>query len=410
MLPHDAPFDSSIYEEVFESTSDLILITDRQGVIVRANRRALQLFPAEATLGTPFWVRLGLDVSSLTEAVDRLSALRDAPGAAGRTYACHTTRNVYDINLVPLGGDSATPRGFLLILNDITCLVTSRAALERRVGERTACLARSQKMLRSVFQGVGKGIILVDEDREVVESNQKACEIFGLHPANILGVDIRSLCSDGGRETILAMMDGIIENQVKSAELTALYFDKRAFPAVFTVSVIIIDGYRLWIVIVDDVSEQKSMERQLKNEKILTEEVNITLRTVLRNIENEQRELTGRLSRAIANDILPMLRRIKAASTDDVHNGYIDFVGELLVSLTKGSEEELDSGLLRLSKTEMKICKFIQAGFGSKEICTMMNLAFDTIQTHRKNIRRKLGLAGSGDISLYGYLMNRKLA
>lgn len=410
MLPHDAPFDSSIYEEVFESTSDLILITDHRGVIVRANRRAAQLFPAESTIGKPFWGRLGLDGANLRDAVNRLTALRDAPGAAGRSYTCPATHTVYDINLVPLGGANATPRGFLLILNDITCLVTSRAALERRVRERTACLARSQKMLQSVFQGVGKGVILVDEDREVVESNQKACEIFGLHPANILGVALGSLCCAAGRDTVLSMMDTIVENQILSTEVTALYFDKRAFPAVFTVSVIVIDGYRLWIVIVEDISEQKSMERQLKNEKILTEEVNITLRTVLRNIENEQRELTGRLSRVIANDILPTLHKIKAASTDEVHNDYIDFVGELLISLTKGSEAELDSGLLRLSKTEMKICKFIQAGFGSKEICTMMNLAFDTIQTHRKNIRKKLGLSGSADISLYGYLASRKLA
>jgi DNA-binding CsgD family transcriptional regulator len=46
---------------------------------------------------------------------------------------------------------------------------------------------------------------------------------------------------------------------------------------------------------------------------------------------------------------------------------------------------------------------------GTKEICTVMNLSFDTIQTHRRNIRKKLGLSGSRETSLYAYLAGCKL-
>jgi PAS domain S-box-containing protein len=410
MLPYEAPTDSAIHKEVFESTSDLVVITDHQGIITQTNNKASQIFSDGPYLGVTFWVRLGLECSNLNEALALFSAIEYAPGSIGISYTCETTHTVYHINLVPMGDYNNLPEGFLLILNDITCLVTHRAELERQVKERALALARSKKMLQTVFQGIGKGIILVDEDREVIESNQKACEIFGLHPENILGAPICSLCDDSNKETVLATMDTIIENQILSLELTALYFDKSIFPAVFTVSLITVEEHKLWIIIVEDISEQKSMEQQLKSEKIHTEEVNITLRNVLNNIQNEQQELADKLSHRIVHEILPALNKIKTAPSDDVRNGYIDFLGELMVSLTKGTDAELDSGLLRLSKTEMKICKFIQSGFSSKEICTTMNLAFDTIQTHRKNIRKKLGLAGKGTTSLHGYFINHKMS
>jgi DNA-binding NarL/FixJ family response regulator len=36
-----------------------------------------------------------------------------------------------------------------------------------------------------------------------------------------------------------------------------------------------------------------------------------------------------------------------------------------------------------------------------------MNLAFETVQTHRKNIRRKLGLRGK-NVNLHSFLIGRR--
>lgn len=409
MPPYGALLDKSIFKQVFESTSDLVLLTDPEGAIRQLNRVGARMFPKESTAGVPFWIRLGLEDGGLKEVLERHGSLQGLVEATGSRYASEDGTSVYDIHLVPLGSGGGAHEGFLLILKDATAVVNRRAELERRVAERTRSLTRSQKMLQSVFQGVGKGIVLVDGDREIVESNQKACEIFGLQPSNILGMRIDTLCAGEGRERLDRIMDGLVESQVASAELEALYVDRRTFPAVFTVSLIVVEGVRLWTVIVDDVTGQRDMERQLELEKNMTEEVNITLRNVLRNIENEQQELVARISRVIAGDILPALERLKGTLRGEVQADYVDFIEELLVSLTQGTEAELDAGLLHLSKTEVAVAKLIKAGFSTKDIGNMMNLAFDTIQTHRKNIRRKLGLAGSGRTSLYGHLAARKL-
>jgi len=408
MLTHEEKLDNSIFEEVFESTSNLVIVTDNKGCIVHTNNKVEQLFNAKC-LGMPFWNCLGLECRNLDEALKFLGTFSQLPGTERKSYTYETNGVFYDINIIKLNKSDKTPKGFLIILNDITSLIKGREELERRVELRTSDLTRYQKMLQAVFQAVGKGILLIDDDREIIKSNQKACEIFGFHSTNLLGMEISTLFNASPNENLLDTLDSIIEGQIVSSEISAIYFDQSIFPAVFTLSVIIIDGHRLWIGIIEDITEQKSMELQLNQEKIATEEVNITLRNVLKTIQNEKRELTNNISNIIAKDILPALDKIKSNTNDAEQNGYIDFLGELLVSLTKGSESALDSRLLRLSKTEMKICKFIQSGFSSKEISSTINLAFDTIQTHRKNIRKKLGLSGSGDISLYGYLKNQKL-
>ncbi len=396
-----ASFDASIGQELFEATSDLILVTDPQGVILRTNRKAGRVLADAPTLGLPFWVRLGLPCHTLREALDVCAA--QVP-----RFTSAALQAAFAIRLVALGDGSAP--GFLVLLSETTGPFLQRTELERQVKERAEALARSQKMLQTVFQGVGKGIILVDEDMEVIGSNQKACETFGIHPENIHGAHIRSLCDGPGQEAVLGMLDTIVENQVMSAEVTALYFDKSSFPAVFTVSLITVEGSRLWIIITEDISRQKEMEQQLKDGKVQTEEANIALRNVLKSIQLEQEEHSAKLSRRITGDLVPVLHKIRSAPTAEVRNGYIDFLGELLASLTRGAGPQMDFALHRLSKTEMRICNFILAGFSSKEICTTMNLAFDTVQTHRKNIRRKLGLSGSAGVSLHGYLNSRKVA
>ncbi len=58
------------------------------------------------------------------------------------------------------------------------------------------------------------------------------------------------------------------------------------------------------------------------------------------------------------------------------------------------SLEDMDEDLLKLTPTEMEVCQYIQDGLTSKEIADKLFSSFETIQTHRKNIRKKMGLKG----------------
>jgi DNA-binding CsgD family transcriptional regulator len=50
-----------------------------------------------------------------------------------------------------------------------------------------------------------------------------------------------------------------------------------------------------------------------------------------------------------------------------------------------------------LSAREMRIALMIKNGLTSEDIAAYLQLSPETVKTHRRNIRKKLGLIGSGD-------------
>ena len=268
--------------------------------------------------------------------------------------------------------------------------------------------ATSDKLLGAIFMSVGEGILLIDEDFEVVRANQRACEMYGMQYQNMVGSNIRSLMEEGGASLLIRQLEDSIEGQRLHIESTCLYVDGKTFPATVTAARSDLDGRRYWSLIVRDETRQKTMETQLRQEKRQVEEMNLTLKTVMKTIEQDRRDFESRVASKIKTSLLPGLKKIDAASEAGVRKSYLAILEEQLIGLTTGSEKELDAGLLKLTKTEIEVCRLVQAGCSSKDICEAMKLSFDTVQTHRKNIRRKLGLSGE-KLNLHAFLMNRVL-
>ena len=287
-------------------------------------------------------------------------------------------------------------------------MVDHRQALERTVAERTQALSDSEKMLRTIFQSVGKGIVLLDQDWEIVRANQRASEIFGVPPEVLVGTNFCSLTDAAGCAALKDICDNLRDGQSESAEISSCYVDGYRFPCHLTVSRIENRQHPLWPLVIWDISSFKALEERLRQEKNQSEEMNLTLRNVLKTIETDRREFEQRLVTHIRTNILPALGKIETESIPEVRASFLDMLRGPLISMTTGFENAIDADLLKLSKTELRICRFLQAGCSSKEICEAMNLAFDTIQTHRKNIRRKLGLRGK-DVNLHAYLANRHI-
>ena len=146
----------------------------------------------------------------------------------------------------------------------------------------------------------------------------------------------------------------------------------------------------------------------LLREKEHLEEMNITLRNVLQSIDKEREHLLMGVSTKINNQVLPALDRIENENDPAIKKGYITVVKDQLSRLAPGSGS-VDPMLLKLTHMETRVCQFIQAGHTSKEIANHLKLSVETVQTHRKNIRRKLRLHGKS-VSLYAHLKTAGLA
>jgi len=143
--------------------------------------------------------------------------------------------------------------------------------------------------------------------------------------------------------------------------------------------------------------------RAVEREKEHLEEMNITLRNVMRSVDRELDEHRRAIDRAVADVLLPALQTLRREDNATVRKGYVDVVEDQLLQLSSGAQGGANPLLLKLTPTEMKVCQFIQAGSSTKAIAEALNLSIGTVQTHRKNIRKKLKLQHR-DINLQTFL------
>ncbi|KPA11764.1 LuxR family transcriptional regulator [Candidatus Magnetomorum sp. HK-1] len=93
----------------------------------------------------------------------------------------------------------------------------------------------------------------------------------------------------------------------------------------------------------------------------------------------------------VLNDILPRLNLLKEQKMSWSHQKkIIDAIENDLTLNSSIVTQKMKH--FRLSISEIRIVMFLITGLSSKEIAQSLGLSFQTIKTHRKNIRKKMGL------------------
>lgn len=150
-------------------------------------------------------------------------------------------------------------------------------------------------------------------------------------------------------------------------------------------------------------------EKVINSIKKLNDEfmfANRGLTALSRTIGNEKKIFEMALAQKFDDSILPMIRELKASFKDHVHKSQMDILAATVQNLIPDRDENIDQ-LNRLTQTELRIATMIHEGMTSDEIAKSTCTSIDTIKTHRKNIRKKLHLDGSG-MKLSNYLKKQK--
>jgi len=263
-----------------------------------------------------------------------------------------------------------------------------------------------EKLLHSLLNDIGDGVFFITHDMKVIEINDRACEIFESTRKNIVGLDCRDLIETGHRRLLNQAFRDLNDFESWAGEMTAMRKDDDTFPIDITIKKFSLFNRTLFCLVIKDLTEYKTLQELLRQEKSHRREMYVTLKNVMRAFEKERGGIETGISHRIETLLLPTIDKIKRESSADVRNTYLDVMRDQLVNLTRGFSKELDGRFLRLTRTEMKICKFIRTGLSSKEIAQAMNISFETVQAHRRNIRDKLGLRGR-KINLHTLLMSK---
>ncbi|MEW5994515.1 MAG: PAS domain S-box protein, partial [Candidatus Zixiibacteriota bacterium] len=153
---------------------------------------------------------------------------------------------------------------------------------------------------------------------------------------------------------------------------------------------------------------QEELERltdELESERRELEEKNVVLRHILEHLELERQEYKQHICRDVEQVVLPYLDRLKSTAKPAV----VRQIKELEQNLSAILARDVDMFRRRyesLTPREMEICEFIKDGMSSKEIAESINLSPMTVNKHREEIRRKLGITNK-QVNLSTYLRTR---
>lgn len=141
---------------------------------------------------------------------------------------------------------------------------------------------------------------------------------------------------------------------------------------------------------------------QLDNANRALEAKNVALHEVLESIETERRKVGQQVHKNVERVIMPVLRSLKVGLSRQQQRA-IEQVEQGLEEIVSPFVDKVSRDVASLTPTELRVCAFIRRGLAVKEIAEVEHLSPETIAAHRRNIRRKLGIANR-KVNLTSYL------
>ncbi|HSR70072.1 MAG TPA: response regulator [Acidobacteriota bacterium] len=145
--------------------------------------------------------------------------------------------------------------------------------------------------------------------------------------------------------------------------------------------------------------------QQLRRANQELQDANTALSVLAHNIEKSREESEQRIVNRLRHLTQPVRewletkQGLKGVAAEFA--ALLDYVDDL----AKGGGDDLDISSA-LSQTEYRVATMVRKGLTSKEVANHLGVSVDTVKTHRRNIRRKLDLAGTGS-NLQTYLQQK---
>jgi PAS domain S-box-containing protein len=138
--------------------------------------------------------------------------------------------------------------------------------------------------------------------------------------------------------------------------------------------------------------ELKKREAELRTKSLQLEEMNTALRVLLKQRDGDQRELEERIASNIKELVLPYLHKLKGTYLSEVQASYMEVAEAHLQEITTPFLRQTVTQYPQMTVKELQVATLVREGRSNKEIAGLMHVSLNTIEIHRYNLRKKLGL------------------
>lgn len=147
-------------------------------------------------------------------------------------------------------------------------------------------------------------------------------------------------------------------------------------------------------------------ELDLEKQRATLEESNIALKVLMKESERERKEFEERVSANLLGLVEPYLHKLKDSGLDQRQANYLEIIESTLNNIVSPFVRTSVAMDLKLTPAEIQIANLIRQNRSSKEIAELLRISHRTVDKHRSNIRRKLGI-NNNQINLRTLLISK---
>lgn len=143
------------------------------------------------------------------------------------------------------------------------------------------------------------------------------------------------------------------------------------------------------------------LEAMVRQRTAELQEKSTALKVMLETREEISTNIQEKITANIHHQIFPMLEKLREPQSLPVQKRWVSMIQTRLMEMLSQFPQRLSS--FTLTPAEIQIATLIKEGKSGKQIAGLLNVAEGTVNFHRNNIRKKLGLIHHSD-SLKTYL------
>jgi PAS domain S-box-containing protein len=421
------------YREIFDKTNDAFFIHNaKTGNILDVNEKTCEMSgrTREEVRGKLSISAISADMPPYTQK-EVLEWIRKASHDGPQLFewqARHKDGTVFWVEVNLKRARIGNKDRILAVVRDITKHKTMEEELKKHrdhldtlVAERTAQLRqeivkrkKTEEQYRALLESIEEWVWEADADFVHTYVSPRVYNVLGYKPEELIGKRPTEIMPPEEVKRTAPLIKKIFSqkkpfvaffNKCLHKDGRTIFLEINGFPFFDQAGKLL--GYRGSG---HDITKQKKIlgalkerERELTMKSRTLEEVNTALRVMLKQREEDRKELEEQFMSNIREMILSHVNKIQKGHLDPAHRAYLNVIETNLKEIMSPYLNTIRQ--FNFTPREIEVASLIRNGKTTKEIAEIMGVATSAIDSHRNNIRNKIGL-NNKKANLRSYLLS----